>query len=390
MDKLRSKLIFQRELRDCCVLCFMEIWFIPAIPNCSPQADGSSTHCRDCMAYSGNTKDGGICLPNTSLYSDVVTLTSLCSPDLEYLKVKCRPYYLLHEFTSAILTAVYILPHIDVKNALDEIYTATNIVEMKFPEALFIVAGNFNQANLKRVMPNLQAEAETGGTLYKRKYDAGPRQRNSISGTALNRWSGLGRVQVFSGKSRRVATTILDSISKCVEGCMQHSSQTIQTFTGDPDMDLHKAIRDAKRQYRTKLEAQTNKTDSRHLWQSLHNITGYNMKQDKIADKDTSLPEALNAFYTQFEQNTTGAASPALTAPDAPVPTVTAVDIRSPLLGVNQRKVMGLDGLPGRALGSCADQLAEVFSDIFNLSLLQAEIPVCFEKTTIIPVPKKT
>eukprot|EP00061_Rhincodon_typus_P004424 g22531.t1 len=32
----------------------------------------------------------------------------------------------------------------------------------------------------------------------------------------------------------------------------------------------------------------------------------------------------------------------------------------------------------------------EVFSDIFNLSLLQTKVPTCFKKTTIIPLPKKT
>eukprot|EP00061_Rhincodon_typus_P016956 g45434.t1 len=50
---------------------------------------------------------------------------------------------------------------------------------------------------------------------------------------------------------------------------------------------------------------------------------------------------------------------------------------------------MSLDGVPGRELRSCVDQLAEVFTDIFKLSLLQAEVPTCFKKTTIIPVPKK-
>eukprot|EP00061_Rhincodon_typus_P018794 g48120.t1 len=40
-----------------------------------------------------------------------------------------------------------------MKSALDEIYAATKTLETKFPEALFIGAGDFNQANLKQVMP---------------------------------------------------------------------------------------------------------------------------------------------------------------------------------------------------------------------------------------------
>eukprot|EP00061_Rhincodon_typus_P008685 g31520.t1 len=50
---------------------------------------------------------------------------------------------------------------------------------------------------------------------------------------------------------------------------------------------------------------------------------------------------------------------------------------------------MGPDGVPGRALRSCVDQLAEVFTDIFNLSPLQAKVPTCFKKTTTFPEPKK-
>ncbi len=42
--------------------------------------------------------------------------------------------------------------------------------------------------------------------------------------------------------------------------------------------------------------------------------------------------------------------------------------------------------IPGRALKVCAD----VFTDIFNMSLLQSVVPTCFKKSTIVPVPKKT
>eukprot|EP00061_Rhincodon_typus_P002230 g16948.t1 len=114
------------------------------------------------------------------------------------------------------------------------------------------------------------------------------------------------------------------------------------------------------------------------------------MKQCKIADNDTSLPDVLNAFYARFEQNTTGVATPAPIAPGTPVPSVTTSKVRLVFLGVNPRKTTDPDGVPGQALRFCADHLAEVFTDIFNLSPLQTEIPTCFKKTTIIPVLKKT
>jgi hypothetical protein len=42
----------------------------------------------------------------------------------------------------------------------------------------------------------------------------------------------------------------------------------------------------------------------------------------------------------------------------------------------------------GRILRACADQLASVFTDIFNLSLTKSVITTCFKPTNIVPVPK--
>ncbi|KAK1784187.1 hypothetical protein P4O66_003976 [Electrophorus voltai] len=50
---------------------------------------------------------------------------------------------------------------------------------------------------------------------------------------------------------------------------------------------------------------------------------------------------------------------------------------------------MGPDGICGRVLKACADQLAPVFTDIFNLSLTLGIVPSSFKRSTIVPVPKK-
>ena len=47
-------------------------------------------------------------------------------------------------------------------------------------------------------------------------------------------------------------------------------------------------------------------------------------------------------------------------------------------------------GQTGHVLRACADQLAGVFTDIFNMSLIESVIPTCFKQTTIVPVPKNT
>jgi len=49
--------------------------------------------------------------------------------------------------------------------------------------------------------------------------------------------------------------------------------------------------------------------------------------------------------------------------------------LRRALKKVNPRKSPGPDGIPGRVLRGCADQLAEVFNSIFSLSLYQSAVP---------------
>ncbi len=44
-----------------------------------------------------------------------------CFPDVEFLMLRCQPYYLPREFTSVFVVAVYILPDTNSKNA-QELY----------------------------------------------------------------------------------------------------------------------------------------------------------------------------------------------------------------------------------------------------------------------------
>ena len=69
--------------------------------------------------------------------------------------------------------------------------------------------------------------------------------------------------------------------------------------------------------------------------------------------------------------------------------TLLVADVSKTFRQVNIHKAAGPDGLPGRVLKACADQLGSVFTDIFNLSLTESVIPTCFKQTTIAPVPKE-
>jgi hypothetical protein len=75
-------------------------------------------------------------------------------------------------------------------------------------------------------------------------------------------------------------------------------------------------------------------------------------------------------------------------APDDCVITFSVSDVSKTFKQVNVHKAVGTDGLQGRVLRACADQLASVFTDIFNLSLTESVIPTYFKQTTVVPVPK--
>ncbi len=67
--------------------------------------------------------------------------------------------------------------------------------------------------------------------------------------------------------------------------------------------------------------------------------------------------------------------------------TVSEDEVRRELKRVNVRKAAGPNGITGRVLRSCADQLAGLFTSIFNESLAISVVPTPFKKSVIIPVP---
>jgi hypothetical protein len=71
-------------------------------------------------------------------HNNIQELKSFCSPNIEFLTIKCRPNYHPREFSSVIVTAVYIPHQADdgpQGTSLDTIYSG----------AAFIVAGDFSK-----------------------------------------------------------------------------------------------------------------------------------------------------------------------------------------------------------------------------------------------------
>ncbi|KAK3572107.1 hypothetical protein QTP86_022186, partial [Hemibagrus guttatus] len=113
--------------------------------------------------------------------------------------------------------------------------------------------------------------------------------------------------------------------------------------------------------------------------------------QDSGDSRDASLPDALNDFYARFESQNNVAARKTIPTPNDQVLCLSTADMkRTQSCRVNPWKSAGPDTIPVRVLRECAEQLAYVFTDIFNISLSSAIVPTCLKTTTIGPVPKKS
>eukprot|EP00061_Rhincodon_typus_P008386 g30944.t1 len=255
---------------------------------------------------------------------------------------------------SAMLTAVYIPPHVDVKNAPDVIYTTTNTLETKFPEVLFIVASDLNQANLKRALPKYHQHIScpTRGPEH-----PGPLLHNRQRHLLLHPPSTLRKIRS--------------------QHCVPPPSSQAEAEMGGPLMKRSEAVED-------------------YFWDCLESVdwTVFKCSLENLDKYATTITDFISKCVEdcvpkKSTRNTTGVPTPAPTTPDTPVPSVTASEIRSIFLGVNPRKAMGSDSVPSQALRSCVDQLVEVFTDIFTLPILRAKVPTCFKKTTIISARKK-
>ncbi|XP_025753295.1 uncharacterized protein LOC112841966 [Oreochromis niloticus] len=186
----------------------------------------------------------------------------------------------------------------------------------------------------------------------------------------------------------------------------------------------------AKHQHSEKMQQQISENDSASVWKSFRNITNYKPKTPHSTD-DLLLANTLNDFYCHFDDPSSSLhtfngpnnrdtldthsptsppsiepSPPSKTSPTTPPstphtkedftppsPTTTLhiheADVRKQFKSLNGRKAPGPDGVSPDTLSHCANELAPVFSGIFNSSLQACHVPACFKSSTIVPVPEK-
>lgn len=90
---------------------------------------------------------------NNNWCTNTVSVDSHCSPDLEYVTVKCRLIYLPREFTVVMIAAAYIPPDANANSAIGHLHGSISSQQSAYPDAVHIIAGDFNSAYLKAVLP---------------------------------------------------------------------------------------------------------------------------------------------------------------------------------------------------------------------------------------------
>ena len=174
MDELKLQITANKIIQDCCILLITETWLHSSITDTAIEITGRTAHRYDRNSDSGKNRGGGLCIyVNNDWCTNVTTIDSHCSPDLEYLTIKCRPKYLPREFTVVMVTVVYIAPNANANSALSQLYNAVSLQQNTHPEAVHLIAGDFNHADLKVVLPKFHQHincATRGGNTLDKAY----------------------------------------------------------------------------------------------------------------------------------------------------------------------------------------------------------------------------
>ncbi len=99
----------QHEARDCCVFVFTETWLNDNIPDSAIQLNRLTCYRADRDSSLSGKKPVVACVYiNKEWCNNAAVVSKHWSSLVEFMFVKCRPFYLPREFTAIVIVAVYI------------------------------------------------------------------------------------------------------------------------------------------------------------------------------------------------------------------------------------------------------------------------------------------
>lgn len=297
IDKIRLRVFSDKTSR--CVTVFTETWLDNSAPDKAIRLHGCTVYRADRTACSGKKRAGGVCVYINNDWCTAVDITGThCSPDLEYLAVKCRPFYLPREFSVIHITAVYIPPHANSKLALEELHSLVNSQLNAHPEGAVIVAGDFSHAELKTVLPKLHKHIDF------------PTRDNNILDQVYTNIKGAYKaaaaphlglsdpISLLMRPSYRPVRCRSRPIKKIVQVWSEEATASVQHCFETTHWDLFAEGSDLEGYTAAVLD-----------YINFRILTDYKSNTTRVS-QDKDLPDMLNLFFARFE-NQQGRAQPA-------------------------------------------------------------------------------
>ncbi len=154
LDLLHAKCLMDASFREACVLAVTESWLDESVPDAEVALDGFELLRADRTSNSGKLRGGGVCMYiNSQWCTNIKVHKRICNPDLELLTLSAYAFYLPREFSTVVLSCVYVPPSANVKAAAEQVAHNTQAMLGKYPDAPVLILGDFNSCQLDYVLP---------------------------------------------------------------------------------------------------------------------------------------------------------------------------------------------------------------------------------------------
>ena len=188
--------------------------------------------------------------------------------------------------------------------------------------------------------------------------------------------------------------------------CRQFINQKTEAFhNSDRDAmkniekDFKRHIVERKREFGKKIESKFQEGNPREAWKGLKLMTGFGdqKKQCSIIGNDVSeFVQNLNEFYCRFDKNDQALLDSFLHCQqeiqgnrvNSDRILIDAGRVKKVMESIKINKSVGPDGLSGKLLKTCSEQLFQVFCRLFQWSMDTSHIPDIWKCATVIPIPK--
>ena len=166
------------------------------------------------------------------------------------------------------------------------------------------------------------------------------------------------------------------------------------------DKEIKKQIRKNRIVSKEKMEEKYFSGDVRGAYKGIKKLVGKEVvkeKGDGMTEEERKVfAEDLNKFYCRFDrfdfskEREEECKILEEKAENKIAPEVTVEEVEKVFRKINPRKACGPDSISGKVVRTFSKELAPIYCDVFNQTLVDHEIPDSWKAATICPVPKKS